>query len=1158
MEGRGLSKGGGLSQGQPPAPNEPQGGFALVRSHDLAQLRELLIQFQQANAPPPLHAETILVQSNGLAQWLRLGFAQAQGCATGLNFSFPSRFIWDAYRAVLGHNSVPSQSSLDHSSLVWRLMRLLPEFLQRPSAQVLRHFVAGSQACRPGLSGLRHYWLSAQLADLLDAYQVYRANWLQQWEKGNWPAELHHYKHHEWQAELWRAVVQQAQGDLSHSQKANSSGHGLQAPCIGRADSFAAFKKAVLAQPLHSPRPVGLPERLIVFGIASMPEQQLEVLSLISRWTKVLVFILSPTSYWVEPNTGHPLLARWGKQTIDFTQLLLDVEERAQREHQLRSLSLALGKSASELFEPRPESHALARLQNAILSNALGPSDNRIAPDDSIHFFTTHSALRELEVLHDKLLDALQSVPGLQPRDILVMAPNLGQYAALIPAVFGPVFHGDSRALPFFIADPSSQDTQPLVHAFSWLLRVGGQPITAEELLVFFENALVMRRFQLSGEDLKTLRIWVGAAGIRWGLNAQHRQAYLQALVSDTYQDFSNDSTQKERVQQSKSEYQQDTISWAAGLRRLLLAYASGPSADPWQGIAPAEGLELQPELLNKLIELLQFVEQTLQQFQIDAPVVHWCDRLAQLSQSLLKANGPAMQDNERLLNMVQQSLQAWRNEAALAGHNQPIHYRVVQEHWLPELTGERQAQRFFSGGITFASFTPLRSIPFRVVCLLGMADGQFPRPNHQFDIDLMAAVPQAGDRSRRDDDLTLLLEAVGAARDRLLMSWVGRRIQDNSECPPCLPIQQLFHSLGHSLESAEASLIEAHPLHSHDPSYYAGQSTRFTYRPNPSQDLLTALSVQGREAVQNDATPADTGTGTQHGLDVPEVSIAQLQSLLTRPGYVFYEHGLEARIPSLDFALFTEEPIAPESLERWQLKNRLLQKLSLDLQAGLDNSLALSRARDWLQASGLLPVGSWAEPFWSDLEPDLLWLAGQYITRASNTSLNITSAFTASNPLTSGTDLVKLWPYHLQRCTTSQASAFVLYSTEGIAELPALSTDQARLYWDELCQYWKRACQAPLPLTLKTGWAWASASLSLPEESDREAIKAKAYRDAEKKYNLGAYNEEEVKDQPFLRWYYPEFALLEQSNDFVTFAEALYAPIVTQLHWTKRERPKA
>ena len=96
------------------------------------------------------------------------------------------------------------------------------------------------------------------------------------------------------------------------------------------------------------------------------------------------------------------------------------------------------------------------------------------------------------------------------------------------------------------------------------------------------------------------------------------------------------------------------------------------------------------------------------------------------------------------------------------------------------------------------------------------------------------------------------------------------------------------------------------------------------------------------------------------------------------------------------------------------------------------------------------------------------------------------------------------------------------------------------------------------MPLTLKTGWAWASAGLSLSEESDREAIKAKAYKDAEKKYDLGAYNDEEVKDQPFLRWHYPEFALLEQSNDFVPFAEALYGPVVAQLQWTKRERPKA
>lgn len=1124
-----------------------QGGFALVRSNDLTQLRELLIQFQRANALPPLHAETILVQSNGLAQWLRLGFAQAQGCATGLNFSFPSRFIWEAYRAVLGHNSVPSHSSLDRSSLVWRLMRVLPEFLQRPSAEALRHFVTGSQAFRPSLNGLRQYWLSAQLADLLDAYQVYRASWLQQWEKGHWPSELHHYKHHQWQAELWRAVVQQAQGDLVSSRQSNSSGQGLHSPCLGRADSFAAFKSAVLARPLHSPRPSGLPERLIVFGIASMPEQQLEVLSLISRWTKVLVFILSPTPYWVEPSAGHPLLARWGKQTTDFTQLLLDIEERAQREHQLRPLSLALGENSPKLFEPRPESHALARLQNAILNNTKSHSEDPLPLDGSIHFFTTHSPLRELEVLHDKLLDALQNIPGLQPRDILVMAPNLSQYAALIPAVFGPVFAGDSRALPFFVADASSHDTQPLVHAFSWLLRAGGQPINAEELLVFLENNLVMRRFQFSGEDLETLRTWVGAAGIRWGLNAQHRQAYLQSLVSDTHQDLSNDSTHSEKEQQSKNEQQADPISWTAGLRRLLLAYAAGTSADPWQGIAPAEGLELQPELLNKLIELLHFVEQTLQQFQVDASVVHWCDRLAQLSQSLLKVNGPAVHDNERLLNMVQQSLQAWRNEAALAGYSQPIHYRVVQEHWLPELTGERQAQRFFSGGVTFASLTPLRSIAFRVVCLLGMADGQFPRPNHQFDIDLMSAAPQAGDRSRRDDDLTLLLEAVGAARDRLLVSWVGRRIQDNSECPPCLPIQQLFHALGHGLESAEGSLIEAHPLHSHDPSYYTGQTTRFTYRPNPSQDLLTVLSAVT-------SPPVSQQVVLGQGIDAENVSIGQLQSLLTRPGYVFYEHGLKARIRSVDRALLTEEPIAPESLERWQLKSRLLQKLSAYLQAGLDTPTALGRAKDWLRASGLLPVGSWAGPFWFDLEPDLLWLADHYRARGAGAY----KAFTASNPLTSGTDLVKLWPHHLQRCMSSQATASVLYSTDGIAELPALTSADANLHWAQLCQHWQRACQAPLPLTLKTGWAWASAGLSLSEESDREAIKAKAYKDAEKKYDLGAYNDEEVKDQPFLRWYYPEFALLEQSNDFVPFAEALYGPIVAQLQWTKRERPKA
>ena len=1110
-----------------------QGGFSLVRSNDLSQLRELLIQFVQANALPPLYAETILVQSNGLAQWLRLGFAQAQGCATGLNFSFPSRFIWEAYRAVLGHNNVPSQSSLDRSSLIWRLMRVLPEFLRQPSAEALRHFVGKAQGSTQPLNGLRHYWLSSQLADLLDAYQVYRANWLQQWEQGKWPEELQSYKHHEWQADLWKAVIEQAQDDSAGSKQYATLGQGQHELRLGRADSFAAFKKAVLGQSLESTRPAGLPERLIVFGIASMPEQQLEVLALIARWTKVLVFILSPTSHWVERDSGHPLLARWGRQTTDFTQLLLQLEERAHREHQLRPISLALGKGSSELFEPRPENHRLAKLQNTVLSNAHDPSKKAYAPDDSIEFFTTHSPLRELEVLHDKLLDAMQRLPGLQPRDILVMAPNLGQYACYIPAVFGPVFAGDSRALPFFIADASSHETQPLVHAFSWLLKANGQPIDAEELLAFLENNLVMRRFQFSGDDLETLRDWVGQAGIRWGLNAHHQQAYLSALVS-------NDAPADEQGAGPLSGRPfVDSNSWAAGLKRLLLAYAAGHSMSPWQGIAPATDLDLRPELLNKLLELLQFLEKTLHQFQVNASVSHWCDRLNELAQDLLKTHGPSVYDTERLLNIVQQSLQAWGNEARLAGYAQAIHCRVVQEHWLPELTGERLAQRFFSGGITFASFTPLRSIPFRVVCLLGMADGQFPRPNHQFDIDLMSAVPQAGDRSRRDDDLTLLLEAVGAARDKLLVSWVGRRIQDNSECPPCLPVQQLLNELGHSPTVGESSLIRVHPLHSHDPGYYDDQAGGFTYRPRPSRDLLTAVA----ESASNPAAQMQTNQA--------DASLSQLQTLLTRPGFVFYEHGLKARLGPSSRSLLTEEPIAPESLERWQLKTRLLQQLQTQLQSGLDPQAAIGRAQDWLRACGLLPQGGWAEPFWHDLQPDLTWLAEHYIARAADTR----SAFTASNPLKSSADLVRLWPQHLQRCLATQGTSVVLYSVDGIAELPTLSCDQAKLYWAELCHNWQLACQSPLPLTLKTGWAWASAGLTLSEDAGREAVQAKAYKDAAQKYDIGSFNDEEVKEQPFLRWHYPEFKQLEQSQDFAQFAQSLYGPIVTNLQWTKRER---
>jgi exodeoxyribonuclease V gamma subunit len=101
---------------------------------------------------------------------------------------------------------------------------------------------------------------------------------------------------------------------------------------------------------------------------------------------------------------------------------------------------------------------------------------------------------------------------------------------------------------------------------------------------------------------------------------------------------------------------------------------------------------------------------------------------------------------------------------------------------------------QFVSGGVTFCTLMPMRAVPFRVVCLLGMNDGDFPRRAPKADFDLLAqpGMARPGDRSRRDDDRYLMLEAVLAARDKLYISWVGRNVRDNSEQPPSVLVSQL------------------------------------------------------------------------------------------------------------------------------------------------------------------------------------------------------------------------------------------------------------------------------------------------------------------------------------------------------------------------------
>ena len=551
-----------------------QPGFAVIHANHLEDLTDITVQWLRDNPLAPLENEVFLVQSNGMAQWLKLQLAADDACgiAAAQEFQMPQRFLWQAYRAVLGEDEVPRTSPFDKSRLTWRLMRLLPEMLDDEAFASLRRFLSEGDNQR------KRYQLAERLADLLDQYQVYRADWLEDWEAGRDRIRRHTAEEGQalgadqrWQAVLWRRLV----ADMAEEHRETS-----------RARIHQRFLEAMDAQ-----APAELPRRIVVFGISSLPQQVLEALHALSRHCQILMLVQNPCRhYWadivedrhllrIEQNrhdtkpelTGfeqdemhrhaHPLLAAWGKQGRDYIGLLYNYDVPEQYQAWFNEID------AFEDINTRsyaPDS-LLAEIQQAILDlePLPGPDHRRQrTPDASVSLQITHSPQREVEVLHDQLLKRFQDSGGeLRPRDVIVMVPDIQTYAPHIEAVFGHLEADDERYIPYTISDRSQSHTLPLAMALEKLLDLPHWRFTVGELLDLLQVPALREHFGLSENDIAGLHQWIRGSGIRWGLHGEQRASL------DLPGDFEQNS-------------------WWFGLRRMLLGYAVGPG-EAWHDIEP-------------------------------------------------------------------------------------------------------------------------------------------------------------------------------------------------------------------------------------------------------------------------------------------------------------------------------------------------------------------------------------------------------------------------------------------------------------------------------------------------------------------------------------------------------------------------------------------
>jgi exodeoxyribonuclease V gamma subunit len=1079
--------------------------FQVYHSNQLSLLKDLLVALmQQSSLENPFDNETVLVQSPGMAQWLQLEVASATGIAANIDFPLPASFIWQQFIHIL--QDVPESSPFNKMSMTWHIMQLLPECLNDPDFSALQHYLEHDDECR------KRFQLSQKIADIFDQYLVYRPEWIDRWDEVNadsitdWnsdnPAAMPLWiDDQRWQAKLWKKLSDKIELNFSEQ---------------GKAYHRAGLYKAFLTKLEQADQLNHLPKRIFVFGISALPESYLRALLGLSKHCDVHFLLSNPCRYYwadiVDPKllakrfaqerqklsvqegkitqlqvsswqkdeahlqwalsedeqseVGNPLLASMGKMGRDFLFQLYSLEQNEIDAFVDINRDSLLHHIQADILELTDSSKALSlTAMDRIVVNES---------DRSLTLHLSHSIMREVEVLHDNLLAMFSEDGSLTPKDIIIMVPNIDQYAPYVQAVFAnQALHSgeSSRYIPFTISDVSAQQENPILVSFLQLLNLNQSRYTREDILSLLEVPAILQRFKLSNNDFVLLQKWINESGIRWGLNEQSSEQWDLPKLSQN--------------------------SWLFGLKRMLLGYAMGD--DLFAGISPYDDVQgLQGDLLGRFIDFIDSLVILEHNLKADYNAQQWQLFIYQLIDDFYLEND----DNNELFNLIREQVDNLVSGTEEAQFNAPLSLPVLIEFFENHLSAQSNSQRFLAGQVNFCTLMPMRSIPFKVVCLLGMNDGVYPRNIVPLGFDLMAGHRKRGDRSRREEDRYLFLEALLSAQESLYISYIGRDINDNSEKMPSVLVAELLNycqqtfvladnvddSSTHASKCLLTHLSHFYPMQSFSESYYKGKVSTF----NP----VWWQALHAKENVDEVHTDEDKLQALPLAEPLVEIQLLHLKQFLKHPCKTFFNRRLDIYFELDDSEQENDEPFTLNHLQQYHLKG---QQFEFALEGR-----SLDRLFSEIKATGELPLSEFAPlAFNRDLQSmvDLADITIGYFVGEIET-VNVDLQFGEKRLLgeltdhcenglvriktgnIKGRDILTLWLEHLCYCIThiENLNSTLLGQGSGIyfQEVPS---DYAYQRLSELIELYELGLQQPLPFFIQSAFAWCTlVNLQQPE----------------------------------------------------------------------------
>ena len=935
-------------------------GLHVVFSNRLEILKDILLEDLSRIPADPFEAQHVVVPGTAISRYLQLAIADEKGICANVAFDYPGSWLWKLARLV--DDKVPERSAVDPEIMTWMILRILGD---------------NRLAAYPRLAGfiqkaddLMLFELARSVAHVFDHYATYRPDWLVAWSEGKRIKDFREEcadeakVYEEWQMEIWRAVTQELKLGSTHPLKIF-----LDKIMTGKTPGAAS----------------DLPGRAAIFALPVIPPIYLQTIRRLSEVMDITFYLLNPCrEYWFDivppkqlaylkkigrdahTEVGNPLLADWGRSTQSAIDLIYD------------DASSANTLETSRFIEPEGQA-LLAQLQRSIFNmQELDPGSVQLPHNDrSVEIHCCHGTVRELEVLHDRLLSLFCADQTLSVDDVVVLTPDIDELGPAVDAVFGTV--PKDRFIPYIISGRAMAGTNPYLNMLMGLLDLTASRMPASLVFDLLSQPLVASRFGVDNDRLNSIRSWLNGSGIFWGIDGEHRR---ELGLAD-----------------------EDRHTFRRGLDSMLLGVAIPCLDEPIAGYFPYEDLEgSRAETLGQLwlfVERLAFWKNRLKN---PLPANDWQDLLNRMLADFTECGRDAQGAYDQLVGAIAELADNWR----AANLTKAISSRVIKAALADADVRRRGAVP--SGTVTFASLSAMRGIRYRVVCLVGMNDGSFPGRAYSPEFDLIPkAEPRRGDRQRNLEERGIFLDALLAAGEILHISYTGRDQRDNAIMPPSVLVAKLLDYLSlamapenataNDLATARRQLTVDHPLQPFSRRYFDHSDPRlFSYvgqyatalnrgsKSTPVKKKADLRSDEQEEDMPDPKTPFFNGYGAppkSPDTESTTLTVDDLSYFLMNPSRFFLRRQLRIQLPQEEDVIADEEPLLFEFSEERDAAAMIIEACRKQKRViTIQDALAI------LQASPSSPPGSACEAALSGIWPKVSSLAERLLSATTGEKL--------------------------------------------------------------------------------------------------------------------------------------------------------------------------